>query len=711
MVALPRAEDVLRTRFGHREFREGQQQAIEAALAGRDLLVVMPTGAGKSLCYQLPAVVDSGYALVVSPLIALMKDQVDQLRARGIPAASVHSGMSPDEKWQVVRNLEAGRLELLMVAPERFRNERFLQLIQRVRPHRLVVDEAHCISQWGHDFRPEYRRLRQVIEALGEIPVSALTATATRDVRRDIVEQLGLHEPVEILTGFLRPNLSFEVECLERADRRLAVAEAAVRASQGSAVIYCASRKTVDELTTYFEASGIPTAGYHAGLADRQRTRVQDAFMNGEVQLLVATNAFGMGVDKPDIRVVLHYDMPGSLEAYYQEAGRAGRDGLPARCLLLHHASTYVLQRFFLDNSNPDPALVFRAYSALRPKVGVPREAVLFSELLERLGETKDGPLRTALSMLQHANLVQAQGDLIVPVAEFPAQCPVDLEYLREKRRRDEARLNAVSGYAKLRSGCRFARIRAYFLGDREAAFRCGVCDLCRGVALARPLTADERDRIRGSLAAIARLDRRFGPYRWAQVLTGSRVPEVLDRGLDRLPEFGALVGESESSCRQLLDYLEEVGLVEREAFEPADGSRGGSLLGVSALGRQTLTAGVDEGLAPPPPPTLRGASGRRATSARTGQETTGAGQSLDLTALDPVLCERLREFRQEIASRRGAPAYTVFSNSTLEQLAASPPLDQASFLEVKGLGPKRWETFGAELLGVIERWREASRS
>lgn len=702
MIALPRAEEVLRLRFGHMEFREGQQEAVAAALEGRDLLVVMPTGAGKSLCYQLPAVMQRGYALVVSPLIALMKDQVDQLRSRGIAAASVHSGLDGHDKWQVVRELEAERLELLLVAPERFRNQRFLELVQRCRPHRIVVDEAHCISQWGHDFRPEYRRLRQVIEALGEIPVSALTATATLDVRRDISEQLGLQQPVEILTGFLRPNLSFDVQRMDGASARLAVTEEVVRATHGLAVVYCSSRKTVEELTEHFDAVGIRALAYHAGLADRQRSRVQDSFMNNEAQVLVATNAFGMGVDKSDIRLVLHYDMPGSLEAYYQEAGRAGRDGLPARCLLLHHASTYALQRFFLENANPDPSLVFRLYSALRPKPRVTREASTVSDLMEILGEGKDGPLRTALSMLQHANLIRMQGDVVVPMAEFPRDCPIDLEYLREKRRRDEARLNAISSYAKQRTGCRFARIRAYFLGERETVFRCGACDVCRRGGSERALTEAELTRIRAVVRAVGQLDRRFGPYRLAQVLTGSRAAEVLERGLDRLPEYGTLVGEDEKSCRELFDHLEEEGLLQREAFESSDGMRAGSLMGISSLGARWLRGGEPgQVLAPPPEP--------RATGGRARQGRASARERLNADDLDPVLCEVLREFRQEVAQRRGAPAYTVFSNSTLEELAASPPTDRDAFLEVKGLGPKRWETFGEELLSAIERWRERS--
>lgn len=690
MPTMVEAEALLRERFGHDGFREGQREAVAAALEGRDVLVVMPTGAGKSLCYQLPAVVSSGFALVVSPLIALMKDQVDQLRGRGIAAATIHSGLGPDEKWKVAHGIADGEIQVLLVAPERFRSPRFLDFMKRHPPQRLVVDEAHCISQWGHDFRPDYRRLDEVARTLGNLPLSALTATATPQVRQDISNHLQLREPVEILTGFDRPNLSFEVVRVPAVAEKLGHAERWVRETDGIRLVYCASRKSVEEVAQHFHGTGLRAAAYHAGLPDRERSRIQEAFMADEYDLLVATNAFGMGVDKPDIRLVLHYDMPGSLEAYYQEAGRAGRDGLPARCLLLQDSKSYVLQRFFLENSNPSPQLLHRALGILATATAA-GEVLTVEGLQHALDEKRDGPLRTALGMLQRHDLLRLSGDLVVVNRALPRQSPIDTDYLLQKKRGDEERLARVSGYCRARTGCRFDRLRSYFLGGVPAS-PCGACDLCRSGADAMAVPDSEQWlRLRAVLETLDALPFRFGARRITQILAGSRAAEVVDRGLDRVATHGALKSESEASCRELLEFLEELGYVEHQEFDA--GMRTATTVGLSFEGQQLLQSGEIPVL--PPVPESRG---RRRSS--------GASLPEDAIA-DPDLFERLRSFRNALAQQQRVPAYTVFNNETLEHLASAPPQDRSAFLEIKGLGPKRWDRFGEELLATVRGWQE----
>ena len=387
---MPSAVDVdlnaFLPRFGLTSFRPGQREVIEAVLAGKDCLCVMPTGGGKSFCYQLPAIVQDGLTLVVSPLIALMKDQVDQLQSLGLPVTFINSTLSLSEQYTRLENMAAGKYRLVYVVPERFRSQRFLEAVRSTRLVLLAVDEAHCISEWGHDFRPDYARLGHFRRTLGNPVTIALTATATDAVRRDIVEQLDLNEPRTFITGFARPNLFYEVQSVRGERDKFEVLLDFLHATPGAGIVYGSTRKKCEEVAEWIgREMKRPTVVYHAGMFADQRHAAQDAFMTGRAEIVVATNAFGMGIDKADVRFVVHYNIPGSLEAYYQEAGRAGRDGKPSRCFLLYNASDRFVQEFFIESAYPARENVAAVYEFLREREENPIEMTQ-QEIKEELG-------------------------------------------------------------------------------------------------------------------------------------------------------------------------------------------------------------------------------------------------------------------------------------------------------------------------------------
>ena len=693
--------ELLRERFGHDGFRPGQAEAVAASLEGRDALVVMPTGAGKSLCYQLPALLVDGYTLVVSPLIALMKDQVDALVERGIAAATLHSGLDASERSAVIAQLGRGELSILLVAPERFRGERFAELLRQNPPSRFVVDEAHCISQWGHDFRPDYRRLAAAIESCGRPPIAALTATATPDVRADIRVQLALREPLEILTGFDRPNLAFQVLAAPQRVDKAPLAIELVRSTPGTRLLYASTRRGAEETAATLRAAGVAATVYHAGLDDHERAAVQDRFMSEPDAVLVATNAFGMGVDKQGVRLVLHVDMPGSLEAYYQEAGRAGRDGAPARCVLLQHGGDVRLQRFFLEQQNPAPADVARLWQRVVAARGT---TVELSALLDE--RERNGPLATALRLLQLRGLVEVNGETARVVDPLPHTAPLDAAELDDKRARDERRLARVIDYARARSGCRFARIRDYFLG--KPGERCGRCDLCTQSADAAPPDGEAAEAVRSVLGALSSLDGRYGAHKIAMLLAGDDDPDLRARGLCDHASFGAFPGARVGDLRTLIDFLVHEGLLELRPFTLRDGTIGGTVLGLAEAGKLAVRAAT---LPPLPLVPLPGARGR-ARSRKASRAVTAEGARSESPAVrspaDEGLRERLRRFRQDIAA--GKPAYTVFHDKTLDELVARRPRTKSEFFAVHGLGPQKWERFGETLLAAL-RDEATSRS
>jgi ATP-dependent DNA helicase RecQ len=355
-------DHVLRTRFGFPDFRPGQRAICQHVTDGLDALVVMPTGAGKSLCYQLPALARGGTTLVVSPLLALMKDQVDALQARGVRATAINSSITSEERRRRLDGLRRGEFELVYVAPERF-GDHFIRALANVDLRLLAIDEAHCLSQWGHDFRPDYLRLGKVREALGRPPTVALTATATPEVQDDIVHTLGLGDARRYIQGFDRPNLSLEVIEVDRGEDKLRIL--ADICAPGPALVYCATRKNVEKVAGALRSAGLPAGMYHAGMDHNARKAAQEDFMAGRLPIVVATNAFGMGVDKSDIRTIVHHDLPGTIEAYYQEIGRAGRDGRPSRVALLFRDSDRRTQEFFIRMSHPPAEQVRAVYEAL----------------------------------------------------------------------------------------------------------------------------------------------------------------------------------------------------------------------------------------------------------------------------------------------------------------------------------------------------------
>jgi ATP-dependent DNA helicase RecQ len=397
----------LRKFFGFEGFREGQGEVVESILDGNDTVVVMPTGGGKSLCFQLPALMRDGVTVVVSPLIALMKDQVDALHARGLPATFINSSLDFEEQKERIAGVRRGDFKLLYVAPERFRSNHFVETLQRAHISLFAIDEAHCISQWGHDFRPDYLRLQSFREKIGSPQTVALTATATPYVRADIIEQLNLADPRAFVSGFDRPNLALAVVHTEKEREKYArIRQLASEYEAQSGIVYTSTRKSVEQITRKLKDAHLSVVGYHAGMTDEERARAQDDFMSGRSQVIVATNAFGMGIDKPDIRFVVHFHLPGSIEAYYQEIGRAGRDGQQSVCLLLFNYADKRTQDYFIEGSYPPPEIIAKVYGAL---AGTKQKRIELStrEIAARAGVRNEMAVQSALITLEKAGHIE----------------------------------------------------------------------------------------------------------------------------------------------------------------------------------------------------------------------------------------------------------------------------------------------------------------
>ncbi len=558
--------------FSYTSLRNGQSEAIQDVLEKRDSLVVMPTGSGKSLCFQIPACLFEGLTIVVSPLIALMKDQVDALQRKDIPATFINSSLSSDAQNKRIIAMQSGAFRIVYVAPERFRSTRFTYALQDIPIQLLAIDEAHCISEWGHDFRTDYRKLKQVRIDLGSPPTIALTATATPEVQQDIISALGLERPKIHVRGFERENLFFEVAQVRTQKEKFDRIDALINHHKNqSFVIYCATRKQCEEVVGNLKKRGIKTGMYHGGLSDAARRKEQEKWIDDKTPVLVATNAFGMGVDKSNVRAVIHFNIPGSLEAYYQEAGRAGRDGIDANCLLLFSIADRGIHEFFIENTHPSKMLFEKLWRYINNlgkgshSVDLKLMAKSFSTPTWRVHVMG---LESALRTLQFMGFIEylKQGCL-ESISVYDVSVGLDLDWrgLNQRRAIANGQLKNILEYAAS-TGCRQSHIVNYFGGEPRFSKGCQKCDQCLGIPEYAKISMEQNATkipsggedglliMRKVLAGIARAKGRRGAHAIAGMLVGSQAKSVKQAGLQNLSTFGILKQMKKDDAVYLLD-------------------------------------------------------------------------------------------------------------------------------------------------------------
>ena len=600
----------LKRYFGHTSFRAGQESLIDAILAGRDVFGVMPTGGGKSLCYQIPALLLPGLTLVISPLISLMKDQVMAMRESGVSAAFLNSSLQPAQQRSVYENIRRGMYQLVYVAPERLEHAGFLTLLREQAVSLVAVDEAHCISQWGQDFRPSYLKIAAFLDALPRRPVvAAFTATATAEVRQDVVRLLRLKTPLCLVTGFDRPNLYFDVL---RPRVKPATLLALLNARRDrSGIVYCATRTVVEQVCETLNKQGFAATRYHAGLPDEERRRNQDDFQYDNKTVMVATNAFGMGIDKSNVGFVIHYNMPKSLEAYYQEAGRAGRDGGPADCILLYAAGDVTTAKFLITHGSGN---------------------------------------NEALSPDEQASI----------------------------RQLDYKRLDAMTGYCKT-NDCLRNYILRYF--GQEAELPCGSCGNCRG-AYGRVDITRQAQMILSCVKRVKDcLGYGVGAALIIKVLRGSREQRLLSLGLDNLSTYGLLAAEPQQRLRGYIEQLAADGYI---SVDPEYAT-----LRLTERAADVLFHGAQV--------TMMQRIEHEAAATMKKERVSTAPQPED-----EGLFAALKATRMRLAQQEGVPAYIVFSNACLLDMAAKAPRTMPEFLEVSGVGAVKAARYGEAFLATI---------
>lgn len=651
MTAHQAALEALTRYFGYDSFRPGQQGIVEALLAGHDVLGVMPTGAGKSVCYQIPAALSPGATLVISPLISLMRDQVDALNDLGLPAAFINTTQTPDEQAMVFAQAAAGQIKLLYVAPERLETGRFRDFAARTPISLIAVDEAHCVSQWGQDFRSSYLGIGDFIAGLPQRPpVGAFTATATERVRRDIVGLLGLRNPAVTVTGFDRPNLYFDVVKLETKYKAAWVARYVADHPDESGIVYCATRKTTEALADTLNQMGHPAVAYHGGMSPDAREVAQRDFITDKVPVVVATNAFGMGIDKSNVRYVIHHNLPESIEAYYQEAGRAGRDGEPSRCTLLWNESDIVTRRRLLDNDYENERLT-------------PEEQEIVRQSKRRLLDGMVGYCRTTDCL--HRYMTRYFGQELSPNAGSAAGEDI--------------------------------------AADSSQSGRCGACSNCESTFETIDVT-----RVAQAISrCVHDVGQRVGSGKIVKILRGSRAQDLAWLNPERMPTFGMLKDVNEARVRDVLSQMATDGYL-----SIAEGRMPIVMFGARAA--ETAAPDFHYEIKRVERKSEAAGSGRSGGVADTADSANVPGDALGSYIPDDdeeSLFQKLRELRRTIAQEIGKPPYIVFSDKTLRDMARIKPVTNAQFLAVNGVGQHKLDLYGQRFMQTIASFNAGSAS